>query len=261
MELPRTARATGGVDGTGDGLSCDSAPRLQAGAKHSTIEPIVAPSLESFIDGNIVDHENTGWRRIFEYSPVFDGLQSLLGADRSQRRFLRDVVQPFPGAEILDIGCGTASVLDYLPEGVDYTGYDLNRRYIDSARRRYGDRGNFSCARVDTFVDGERAARYDIVLASAVLHHLGDSEAIDLIISAHRHLRPGGVFCTWDCVRVPDQSKIARFLISRDRGRRVRDAAGYDDLVGGCFLDRRMWVIHDSLRVPYSICAIRAKKS
>ena len=44
--------------------------------------------------------------------------------------------------KVLDVGCGPANILAYLPP-VDYTGVDLNEKHIAYAREAYGDRGRF----------------------------------------------------------------------------------------------------------------------
>ena len=41
------------------------------------------------------------------------------------------------GAAILDVGCGTAQILRYLPEGIEYLGFDQNARYLECARNRF----------------------------------------------------------------------------------------------------------------------------
>lgn len=43
----------------------------------------------------------------------------------------------WPGAKILDIGCGTASVLKFLPKTVYYTGFDQSEFAIEKAKRTW----------------------------------------------------------------------------------------------------------------------------
>lgn len=47
-----------------------------------------------------------------------------------------------PGAKILDIGCGTASVLKFLPKTVYYTGLDQSEFAIEKARRTWANYSN-----------------------------------------------------------------------------------------------------------------------
>jgi SAM-dependent methyltransferase len=203
-----------------------------------------------------MSHRSTGIYRIFQSAAVYERFQRLLGSNAARRRFVEDFLRPSPGATILDIGCGTGAILDYLPEGAGYVGYDLNPRYIEEARRKYPGRGRFFCARVEEAP--EEPGGFDLVLAMAILHHLDDSEAGRLLASAHRHLRPGGALVTLDPVRHPRQSPIARLLVALDRGRRVRTAQEYRDLAAAHFPSVETALLTDLLPIPYSHFLMRA---
>ena len=203
-----------------------------------------------------MSHHSTGLYRIFESAAVYERFQRLLGSDAARRRFERDFLRPFPGARILDIGCGTGAILGYLPPDVDYVGYDLNPRYVDDARHRYPGRGRFFCARVEEAP--EEPGSFDLVLALAILHHLDDSAAGRLLASAHRHLRPGGALVTLDPVRHPGQSPVARLLVALDRGRRVRTPEEYRDLATAHFPSVETVLLTDLLSIPYSHFLMRA---
>lgn len=94
------------------------------------------------------------------------------------------------GDRVLDVGCGPADILEYLPQGIDYTGFDISERYIAAAKRRYGERGKFSIMPVSQAVGQD--AVYDSVIAIGVLHHLTDDDADALFALAANVLRPGG---------------------------------------------------------------------
>ena len=205
-----------------------------------------------------MSHRSTGIYRIFESAAVYERFQRLLGSDAARRRFVRDFLRPFPGVRILDIGCGTGTILDYLPGDVDYVGYDLNPKYIEDARRRYRGRGRFSCARVEEAP--EEPGGFDLVLATAILHHLDDPEAERLVESAYHHLRPGGSLVTLDPVRHPGQPPVARLLVALDRGRRVRTPEGYRDLVAAHFPSIETALLTDLMPIPYSHFLMRASK-
>ena len=75
-----------------------------------------------------------GVRAILSHPLVYSTLQSLMGAHSSRKSFVGNYVKPFPGMRILDIGCGPADILAYLPQ-VSYSGFDISQDYIDQARK------------------------------------------------------------------------------------------------------------------------------
>jgi cyclopropane fatty-acyl-phospholipid synthase-like methyltransferase len=155
-----------------------------------------------------------------------------------------------PGAKVLDIGCGPANMLEFLPD-VRYIGFDASEAYIAEAQKRWGLRGEFTCATVNAQNLQERG--FDIVLAIGVLHHLDDQESRGLFNLAHEALRPGGRLVTLDGVYVSKQSPIARYLISKDRGEYVRHLDEYESLARGEFPDTKATVLHDLLApMPYT---------
>ena len=205
-----------------------------------------------------IDHVNSGIRKILEYPAVYGLFQKMINKRGSQQRYVNEFIRPFAGARILDIGCGPAMILDHLPDDIEYHGYDMNPAYIAAAQRRFGNRGSFACARVSQAQLHPLAGKFDFVLAGGILHHLSDQEAHTLVRSAHEHLKPGGALCTLDNVYVHNQSAMARFLISRDRGRHVRTPQEDLALFQPHFVMIKSEVVTDPLRIPYTHFLVRA---
>ena len=168
----------------------------------------------------------TGLRSILSYPVAYDMLQHLMGARRLRAYNVQTHVRPFPGMRILDLGCGTAEVLDALPPDVAYVGYDMSQEYIDAARKRFGTRGVFCCGLLQQ-ADVGKHEPFDLVMGTGVLHHLDDEGVHRFMTISAAALKPGGRIYTVDPCLAPGQNPIARFLISHDRGRHVRDADGY----------------------------------
>ncbi len=192
-----------------------------------------------------------GLYSIFRSAGIYDAFQRLIGANRARTFFIKQFVVPFPGAKVLDIGCGTGAMLECLPESVEYVGFDLNPNYISYAQRRYGRRGSFFCDRVST-ASAIQGGPFDFVLGFGILHHLTDQESRTLFELAYDSLKPSGTIVTYDSVFVEYQSRIARYIISKDRGRHVRTPAKYIALAKTAFTDIDGHVSHDLLRMPYS---------
>lgn len=151
-------------------------------------------------------------------------VQRLLGASGVHRHLVTEHARVRASERVLDIGCGTGRLLDVLPE-CDYTGFDPSAEYIGAAERRYGARGTFRRAGIEDVQLG--AARFDVVFAVGVLHHLDDDRAGDLMRLAAGSLGPGGRLVTLDPGLTPGQPKVARWLAERDRGEHVRAPQAY----------------------------------
>jgi SAM-dependent methyltransferase len=183
---------------------------------------------------------------------LYELFSRAVGAWASRETFVKTYVRPRQGDQILDVGCGPADILEHFP-AVAYFGFDISASYIESATRRYGDRGRFFCERVSearAFLD--REGQFDIALAIGILHHLDRSEALDLFRVAKRALKPGGRLVTLDPCYAPGQSAIARYLASRDRGEFVRTEPQYRELAATEFPNVVSSVRHDLLRMPYT---------
>lgn len=56
-----------------------------------------------------------GLRRIIDVPLIYNVIQSSLGQKEGYKSIVSDYLKPDPGSRILDIGCGTARIMDYLP--------------------------------------------------------------------------------------------------------------------------------------------------
>lgn len=187
---------------------------------------------------------------------AYDLHARIVGSSDLKRRFVDEILRPPPGGSILDIGCGTADLLPYMPQ-VDYVGFDASAAYINAARARFGDRAQFRHQHITPELANE-LPKADLVMAIGVLHHLDDATAADLFRIARAALAPGGRVVTCDGTYAEGQNPLARFLISLDRGEHVRDAAGYEAIARRVFGDVRMTIRHDLSRIPYTHCIIEA---
>lgn len=197
-------------------------------------------------------------KRILNFSWCYKLLTRLANGRSARRIIISDYIQPREGDRILDIGCGPAEFLDLLPK-VEYHGFDMNPRYIRNARQYYGNRGEFTCEKIGKD-NVKNPGAFDIVLASAVLHHLTNEEAHDLFRTAWSALRPNGRLITVDCAYLPSQCWLERFLISQDRGRHVRTPEEYQRLALSHFPECELEVRSDLLRIPYTHVILVATK-
>ena len=201
-----------------------------------------------------------GLRSILSIPFIYNIIQRSLGQKRAYKILVSDYLSPDPQSRILDIGCGTARILDYLPREIDYVGFDLSPSYIKAAKSTYGDRGRFCCERVSRFTITEMAL-FDYVLAIGIIHHLDDCEATQLFQIAYQALKPGGRLLTADGVFVDGQSPVAKLLLKLDRGKNIRQKEDYEQLVKAVFNSVVTDIRYDIMPLPYTHCIMVATNS
>lgn len=201
---------------------------------------------------------NSGLRSILSNPFIYDALQNIMGAHKVRTELVEKFIKPTSAIRILDIGCGTAEILNYLPEDVIYSGYDISSEYIAVAKKQYGARGNFTCAYFDQD-EAQKQAPFDIVLILGALHHLDDDVAKKMMSLVVNVLSPSGRLITIDPCYQKDQNPIARFLISKDRGQNVRYENQYLTLIKPFFSDVKSQVIHRKW-IPYTHVIMQCTK-
>lgn len=175
---------------------------------------------------------------------------SIVGGKHYQPILAKEYIRAIPGSLILDVGCGTADILNHLPE-VNYHGIDSNLKYINDAKIRFHGRGTFQCLPIDKLAVNKEN-EYDLCLVLGVLHHLNDGEVLYLLSLLKKLLKPGGRVITFDGCFDKNQSMIARLLLQNDRGRYVRWQSDYENLGSKVFSSQRSFIRDDILRIPYT---------
>jgi SAM-dependent methyltransferase len=199
----------------------------------------------------------SGIRSILSIPTVYIAFQYLMGAREVWSLFVNSYVRPKDGDVILDIGCGPAEIVEFLPN-VAYFGFDISEKYIARAKVKFGGRGQFH-SKIPTLEDINHMPPFDLVIACGVLHHVNDRIANDIFKLAHAALKPGGRFITIDPCFTPNQNFIARFLISKDRGLNVRNQAGYKSLAYDVFSKIQISVKNKQW-IPYTHCIMECTK-
>jgi SAM-dependent methyltransferase len=168
-----------------------------------------------------------------------------------------DLMALTPGMKVLDVGCGTASVLKLLPR-VEYVGIDHNPDYISKAKSTFGEKGKFFVCDVNDPAFKELGV-FDRVMLLGVLHHLDDAECSQLMSSLAGCLAANGRLVTFDNTLAKGQHPIARMFSKLDRGRFSRSPDKYRAIIASAFDIEHEVVRHDLMRVPYSHAAFRAR--
>jgi SAM-dependent methyltransferase len=188
-------------------------------------------------------------RSILTFPTIYSFFSNIVGG-HTWTLYVEKYVRPRDGDKILDIGCGPGDILEFLPN-VEYMGFDVSHRYIKKATKRFGNRGTFLCKKLSREI-GKELSDFDIILATGILHHLDNSEALKLFDLAQSTLKPGGRLITWDGCYTKGQSFIERFILSVDRGRHVRTKDEYLALASLSFKNIKAYIRDDLLRIPYT---------
>ncbi len=189
-------------------------------------------------------------RSVLSIPFMYDLFGWLIGGNSSRATFVKQYVHPNKGDRVLDIGCGPGSIIPFLPIGTEYVGFDASQKYIDFAKKHFDGKGTFICEQVSCASITQQS--FDIVLAMGILHHLDDVEALSLFKLAKSALKSNGKLVTIDPVYTDNQPKLAKWIISKDRGDYVRNERDYSLLANQVFLDNHIEIRHDLLRIPYS---------
>lgn len=173
------------------------------------------------------------WRRISEHiiqrARVYNRIQRSVGSARIWSA-LMDTLEPeitqLKETDIwLDLGCGTAEFLAYLPDHIHYIGIDCNPKYIHFAKRRYQHRPNtqFICGdwhQISSSVLDEQSIR--VISLLGLLHHLNDADATQVLRLGERLLDPDGLLFSLDGCPDVNSSRFERFFYWIDRGQFIR---------------------------------------
>lgn len=209
----------------------------------------------------IKNEENIkGVKSILALPVVYNIFQNVTGGKNARRYIVENYIPKNEKLKILDIGCGTGYITEYLSSSVEYHGYDLSSVYIEYANSKYGKDHSFYHERVNK-MQLEEKEKYDLVIATGLIHHLSDSEAIKLFEIAHTVLKDGGGFLTLDGVYTDTQSSLRRFILSKDRGKFVRTEREYMNLARNYFSEINSEINENLFVIPYTACILNCKKS
>ena len=204
-----------------------------------------------------------GIKRIFTFSWAYNLFQDLVGATHSRQWVAEHFWRALPGQKVVDLGCGPATTVHFLPEGVKYVGFDVSDKYIASAKERYASDPDktFLVGVAEDFVDHPppQMQDADLVIINGLLHHLNDDEALTALKLARKSLGPNGRLVCLEASFLISQSFLARWILKQDRGQNVRTEPEWKALVSKVFDKFDTYILTGLLRIPYTLIVIETR--
>lgn len=189
---------------------------------------------------------------------LYSSYQRFARGKKTTQMFVDTYIQPKPNQKILDIGCGPGDLLKYIHD-VTYCGFDMDNKYIEYAKKNYGNRGHFFCKKVSRdAITGDNI--FDTVVAMGVIHHLEDHEVQDLFDISIHLLKPGGRLITHDGCYMSNMSFFEKLILDMDRGSYVRSELDYKRLVKSGFSEVKTTVRYDLMRIPQATIVMECTK-
>ena len=195
-----------------------------------------------------MSQKNKGIYSLLSNTFFYSLVQRVMSGTSFRKKIVKKYITKH-NVKVLDIGCGPAEILDTLPE-IKYYGFDINPIYINSAKKKYENKGKFFCKKF-TNKNTKYLPKFDHVLLLGVLHHLSDQEINKLMPNIKKVLKRKGNIITLDNIFINKQNLIAKFLIQMDKGENVRSKTGYLNILKNHFKKINSKIYHQKF-IPYT---------
>ncbi len=174
--------------------------------------------------------------------PLYDPIVALMGANRARRRLIEQSGIG-PGHHILDIGCGTGTLVLAVKRqypAAHVVGLDPDPNVLSRARAKAARTGlevRFDAGYADALPYPGRS--FDRVLSSFMFHHLSAAQQQAMLAGARRVLKPAGTFHLMDFAMGDRGRFVARLVHSHQHLRENSSDRLVDLLRRAGFADAR----------------------
>lgn len=145
--------------------------------------------------------------------------------DRAKEKAILNIRSDYRGLRVLDIGCGPGNNAR-LFSGADYTGMDINPRYVARAAAAYPQARFLAGDATKTRLGGP----FDVILMNSFLHHLDDREVKEVMGTVVGNLVPAGLAIVQEPLIPGPRQYYHRILMRLDRGNHFRTLTEWESL-------------------------------
>lgn len=201
--------------------------------------------------------------RLLSVPICYDAFQAVVGSVRFREKYVRENLKSFKMENILDLGCGSASTAELLPESSSYVGIDTSEKYLEKAKNRTKHL-NASLINEDIANGGwVRDFRMDsptLAFALGIYHHLDEKRFIDTVSNLSKALSPGSRVVSLDPVIDENTTKLASWFARNDRGKFLRKSEDYLELFSKNGFSIEYEITRKSFHIPYDLILISATR-
>src|ERR1044072_2479120 len=204
--------------------------------------------------------DNSGLRTFLTNPTVYVFFQRLLGGKGVGAFLANDFWKLKGGETVVDIGCASGFVLDYMLNDVRYYGVAISKEYIYASQKKFSERGHYLLGTAQDLLNNGGDAllkKVDLVTCNGLLHHLTDDEASEILEISKQFLRPGGRLVCLEATFLTRQTRLSKKMVNMDRGRYVRSEQQWRDLIARSFDTFSTSVVTGLIRIPYTHIVIQ----
>ena len=188
---------------------------------------------------------------------IYQVIQKLMSGNSFRKKILKENVKD-KNLKILDIGCGSAEILNYIPVN-EYYGYDIDPNSIQVAKKNHPYENCHFFNKKFEKKDILKLPNFDLILLFGILHHLNDTQVKKILYLCKKKMKKDAKLIILDPVFTPNQNIFAKFLIKRDRGLNVRKENEYLSLFKKNFKNVKSKITNQFF-VPYTWFSTICKK-
>lgn len=146
--------------------------------------------------------------------------------DKDKIAAIRKIKDDFTGLKVLDIACGPGNNV-HLFTGAEYTGIDINEKYITMAIKKYPH-----CCFIAE--DAEKIMWedfFDVILINSFFHHIDDAKVCRVMEKVAASLKDDGMVILQDALMPGKDEWYHRLLMKLDRGDYFRSLTHWKKLI------------------------------